>query len=235
MTKTKTTQPKKDEKKKTEDVQKQEKKQIDETKKKQPVSQKKARSKRYMTARSQVDKTKKYPLSQALALVKDTSYAKFDASIEAHLVVKQTGASATIQYPHKTGKTVKVAIVNNEVIENIKNSNIDFDVLLAQPEDMKKIAKYARILGPQGLMPNPKNNTITNDPEAKKKEIESGKRLIKTERKAPLIHEIVGKISMDVKELEENVNTLLNAFKNKVIKCTLAASMGPGIKVKIEK
>ena len=117
----------------------------------------------------------------------------------------------------------------------IKQNQFDFDILLAKPEQMKDLAKFARYLGPKGLMPNPKNGTVTPNPEARQKELEGGQVTIKTERKAPLIHAVVGKASLTETELEANIQALLTAFKGRVLKCTLCATMGPGIKVAVEK
>lgn len=202
--------------------------------KKQPIA-KKVRSKKYTSAKSRLDKTKKYQLSTAIDMVKDLSYSKFDGTIEAHLVVKEAGTSASVSFPHSTGKSVKVAIFSAAVAKDIEAGNIDFDVLVASPSDMPKLTKFARTLGPKGLMPNPKNGTLTTNPEAKKKELEAGKVTIKTERKAPLIHLGVGKTSMKTEELAANIEALLTALSNKVEKLTISATMSPGVKVQIEK
>lgn len=202
--------------------------------KKQKVNQK-LRSKKYSAARSKLDKTKKYDLKQALELVKSLSYSKFDGTLEAHLVVKEAGINANISFPHSTGKAVKATIFSDKVIKDIEAGKIDFDVLIATPSDMSKLTKFARILGPKGLMPNPKSGTLTTNPEAKKKELEAGKVMIKTERKAPLVHVGVGKTSMTVKELSANIEALLAGFKGRVIKLILCSTMSPSVKVRLEK
>jgi ribosomal protein L1 len=202
--------------------------------KKQSVN-KKVRSKKYASAKSRLDKTQKYELSKAIELVKDLSYSKFDGTVEAHLVVKEAGISASVSFPHSTGKSVKVDIFSEAVIKNIEAGKIDFDVLIATPSDMPKLTKFARILGPKGLMPNPKSGTLTTNPEAKKKELEAGKVMIKTERKAPLMHLGVGKISMKTEELAANIQALLDALGARVQKLTISATMSPGVKVQLEK
>ena len=98
---------------------------------------------------------------------------------------------------------------------------------------MPKLAKYARVLGPKGLMPNPKSNTIVQDPEARKKELEKGKVAIKSERKAPLVHMLVGKTSFESNQLVENIEALVTALDYRLKKLTLSAAMGPGVKVKL--
>jgi large subunit ribosomal protein L1 len=101
---------------------------------------------------------------------------------------------------------------------------------------MPKIAKLAKILGPKGLMPNPKNNTVTPDPEKRAKELASGKTTIKTERKAPLIHALIGKVNQPAKELEANVTALIKGLSIlKIKKLTLSATMSPGVKVDLSK
>lgn len=208
--------------------------QEEKTVKKQPVA-KKIRSKKYTLAKSKLDKTQKYELAKAIEMVKDLSYSKFDGTVEAHLVVKEAGISTNVSFPHSTGKSIKVAIFSEKLAKDIEAGNIDFDILIASPSDMPKLTKFARVLGPKGLMPNPKNGTLTTNPEGKKKELEAGKVNVKTERKAPLMHIGVGKISMKTADLAENIEALLNALKGKVNKLTISATMSPGVKVEIEK
>lgn len=194
--------------------------------------QKKSRSRRYRDARALVDRTHTYPLDEAITLVKKTSVTRFDASVEAHLNVTETGLKAEIQFPHSTGRTTKVAIANDKVLEDVAAGKIDFDVLIAAPNMMPKLAKLAKILGPKGLMPNPKSGTITTDPEKKKKEMEGGKTLVRTEPKAPLVHVVIGKVSMKETELVTNITALINGLlPRNLLKLTLSSSMGPGIKV----
>jgi len=202
----------------------------EETKAKKKV-QKHFRGKKYQAVRAQLDKTKLYEPQEALELVKKLSYSKFVGSIEAHVVVKEVGMSVDLSLPHSTGKSLKVEIVNKDLLAKIEAGEIDFDVLLATPEFMPKLAKLAPILGPKGLMPNPKNGTLTPNPELKKKALEAGNFTLKTEKKAPLMHLIIGKTDMSTKDLLENLMTLLKALENKVLKMSIAASMSPGIKV----
>lgn len=192
-----------------------------------------ARSRKYATVRAQVDKTKVYDTFAAVELVKKLSYSKFAGTVVADIVVKEVGASASLTFPHSTGKTVRVAVVNDEVLAQIEAGTIDFDVLITEPRFMPKLAKHARVLGPKGLMPNPKNGTITENPELKRKELEGGKVTLKTEKKAPLMHVMLGKTSMDTKELVNNLNTLLEALKGKAVKASVTATMSPSVKVAV--
>ena len=193
---------------------------------------KKERSRRYRLAKSQVDRTQTYPLSEAIELLKKVSTARFDASVEAHLNLTETKLKAEVQFPHSTGRKTRVAIASDTVLKQINKGKLDFDVLLATPPMMAKIAKVAKILGPKGLMPNPKSGTIVKDPEKKKKELEAGQTLVKSETKMPLMHVIVGKISFKDSQLAANLEALITAITPaKITKLTLASSMSPGIKV----
>jgi len=202
--------------------------------KKVKAAPKKARSKKFQAVRAQLDKTKKYDPFAAIELVKKLSYAKFDATISAHIQVRETSEKVNVKFPHSTGKTINAVIFSAAVLKKIEANNIDFDVLIATPQDMSKLTKHARVLGPKGLMPNPKNGTLTPKPELKKKELEGGKITLKTEKKAPLMAVTLGKISMDTKALVENLQTLIKALKGKIIKLSIAASMSPAVKVIVE-
>lgn len=200
------------------------------------ASQKKPRlrGRRYKFARSIVDRTITYPLDRAIELLKKTSICRFDGTITAHLNLKETGINKEITFPHSTGKQTIVAIATDATLKKVEKGKIDFDILLATPDQMKNITKVAKILGPKGLMPNPKNKTITEKPEARKKELESGKTQVKTESKNPLMHVTIGKTSHKDKHLIENVTALIKAVESRNIKkLTLASTMSPGVKVSL--
>jgi large subunit ribosomal protein L1 len=192
------------------------------------------RGRRYKLARSQVDRTKSYPIDQAIDLIKRTSIARFNGTISAHLNLNQEKFTTEVNFPHPTGKQVRVAIASDAVFKKIEAKKIDFDVLLATPDMMKKLTKVAKILGPMGLMPNPKNGTLTDNPKKRKKELESGKTQVKTESKAPLMHIVIGKANQDTKKLSGNLQALIEAVDTKRIKkLTLASTMSPGVKVEL--
>jgi large subunit ribosomal protein L1 len=149
-------------------------------------------------------------------------------------VVREAGTSVSLTLPHSTGKSVRVAIASDEVIAKIQAGEIDFDVLVAHPSFMPKLAKFAPVLGPKGLMPNPKNGTLTPNPEAAQKKLEAGTVTVKTEKKAPLMHVRIGKNSMETAQLTANLETLLKTLKGKVLSMAIASSMSPGVKVVIE-
>ena len=201
---------------------------------KKVVKAKKIRGKKYQAVRAKLDKSKLYPVKEAVELVKKLSYSRFVGSVEAHIVVREVGDSINLALPHSTGKSVKVTIVDAEVLSNIEAGKLDFDILVAHPEFMPKLAKFAKVLGPKGLMPNPKNGTLTPNPELKKKELEAGKFNLKTEKKAPLMHLIIGKTDMSSADLVANIETLVKALKGKILKLVISPSMGPGIKVLVD-
>jgi large subunit ribosomal protein L1 len=196
------------------------------------------RSKRYIEAASLVDKTKTYPLDDAVSLVKKTSLTKFDGSVELHINLNPASLGekkdmrGSVSLPHGTGKQVRVLIADDKIIADVAEGKINFDILVAAPSMMPKLAKVARILGPKGLMPNPKTGTVTEDVDKRAKELTTGKVNFKTEPDQPIIHLIVGKVSFDEKKLEDNISAILNAVgPGKIAKATLTATMGPGVKI----
>ncbi len=202
---------------------------------KAPSRKPKVRGKKYLAARAKVDQNQLYPLAEAVKLVKETSISKFVGNLEAHLVVKQTGELGELKLPHFKGKAKKVVIADDQVIEQIKAGKIDFDVLLASPKMMPKIVPFARILGPKGLMPNPKNGTLVKDPEKAVKRFQQANVIkVKTERKAPVVHLVLGKLDQPDQELIANVEALIKFLgSGQIKKLVLKATMGPGVKVKV--
>src|SRR3989344_890827 len=202
--------------------------------KKEKFIKKRVRSKRYQTSVQVLDKSKIYPLSEALELLSKFQKAKFDETVELHLNTVGTGVSGTVTLPHGTGKTTKIAIASDELIEEIEGGKINFDILVATPDMMPKLAKVAKILGPRGLMPNPKNGTITLNPESLIKKFEAGQISFKNEAKTPIIHLTVGKFSFGDKKLKENIDTIIEAIKPENIqKAVLKSTMSPAIKINI--
>lgn len=195
---------------------------------------KKTHSKKYSSNFQIIDKNKSYKLSDAVKMLKEFKASKFDETVELHLNVKEEGISGTLSLPHGTGKEVRVKVADEALIEQIEKGKIDFDVLIASPSLMPQLAKVARVLGPKGLMPNPKNGTVTDDPKPLMEKLSKGQIRFKTEAKAPVIHLSVGKVSFDADKLSENITTVLTSVGTaKITKVTLKSTMSPGIKVSL--
>ena len=223
-------------------------------------------SKRMSDLETMVDKNKVYTLDEAIELVKKTSNVKFDASVEVHVRLgtdtkkSEQQIRSTVILPHGTGNTLKVAafvgekdekiakdagadlICGEEEIKKIKDTGkIDFDIAVATPEMMPKLAVAAKILGPKGMMPNPKTGTVDADVKKMIEEIKKGKAAFKNDDTGN-IHQAIGKVSFDDAKLKENYEAFVEALK-KVKPTTLkgiylkslylTSSMGPSIKVEI--
>ncbi len=193
-----------------------------------------AHSKKYQKVAVLVDRKKTYTLADALELLPKLTIGKFDETVELHINTTETGITGNVTLPHGSGKQIRVAIADDKVIAQVEKGKIDFDVLLAVPQMMPKLARVAKFLGPRGLMPNPKNGTITANPEEAAKKFSGGLMQYKTEAKTPIIHTIVGKVSFGDKKLSENIGVLIKNIKaEKIRNATLKSTMSPGIKIQI--
>ena len=223
--------------------------------------------KKYLEAAKLIDTAKSYPIEEAIELVKKVSYTKFDETMELvfrlnvdprHADQQLRGA---IVLPNGTGKSKKVLVITQgpkvaeaqnagadivggkEILEDIKKGWFDFDVIVATPDMMGELGKLGKILGPKGLMPNPKSGTVTPDVAKAVTEAKAGKieyRLDKTN----IIHCPIGKVSFGAQKLQENLDALMGAIikakpaatKGQYVKsCTLATTMGPGVKINVAK
>ncbi len=213
-------------------------KRVSEGKTAEPVSTKKLdplrlRGKKYRQVVALVERNKQYPLEEAIELVKKTSTTKFDGTIELHAKLKVEGVRGTIVLPHGTGKTKKVAVADDATIEAIAAGKLDFDVLIATPAQMPKLAKFAKLLGPKGLMPSPKAGTVTEDIEKVTKEISGGRVEYRTD-KTGVLHMSLGRISFKTEQIAENFRTMESILQGgKVVSVSLAPTMGPGVKVQL--
>jgi len=214
--------------------------------------------KRYKEAAKLVDRSVLYDVSEAVALVKKTAAAKFDETVELHIRTGCDGRHADQQIrgavvlPHGTGKTVRILVFAKgakldeakELIPKIQNEGwFDFDVVVATPDMMGVVGRLGKVLGPKGLMPNPKAGTVTMDVTKAISDIKAGKieyRLDKTN----IVHVPIGKASFDEVKLEENFRAIMDAIikarpsalKGTYLKSmTLAASMGPAVKLNTAK
>ncbi len=220
--------------------------------------------KKYVEASKKVEKNTLYTKEEAIKLVKETSITSFDATVEVALNLNLDTKKADQQLrgsmvlPNGTGKSKKVLVIakgeaaeaarnagadyvgDTDMIEKIEKENwFDYDVIVAAPDMMAQLGKIGRVLGPKGLMPNPKTGTVTMDTARAVNDIKKGMIEYKTDTYGN-VHTIIGKVSFDEKKLLENLNYVVNtivkakptAVKGKYINnITIASTMGPGIKV----
>ena len=219
--------------------------------------------KAYIDSRKLIDRSKTYDKSEALDLVVQTAKAKFDETIELHVKLGVDPRHAdqqvrgVIVLPHGTGKVVKVLAItkgpkadeataagadyvgSDEYLDKIKGGWFDFDVCVTTPDMMGLVGRYGKVLGPKGLMPNPKSGTVTMDIKKAIEDIKAGKVEYRVDKSA-IVHVPIGKKSFGVEKLSENLATLMEAIlkakpasaKGQYVKSvSLASSMGPGIKV----
>ncbi|MDO8686673.1 MAG: 50S ribosomal protein L1, partial [Candidatus Berkelbacteria bacterium] len=173
-------------------------------------------------------------------LVKKTSMTKFDGNVEVHIRIlgkngKPEQVRGLLQYPHSTGKKISIVILDDRIIDEIeKTKKVEADIYLTTPAMMPKVAKLAKILGPKGKMPNPKAGTITADPEKTMKDMSAGQVEYKTDNTGN-IHQVIGKVSGKVEDLEENLKELISVLPTeKIVSANLCATMGPAVKVTIK-
>lgn len=222
----------------------------------------KVRSKRYKSLLEGMDKSKDYPISEAIDIMKKTANTKFDSSLEVNINLNIDPSKSdqlirkSINLPHGSGKTIRVLVFGGNskglknawvdvgtdaTIEKIGNGNVEAEKIVATPEWMPKLTKVAKILGPKGLMPNPKSGTVTENPEKLIQDLQGGMIEVKTEKSA-IIHIIVGKVSLPKEKLEENIKTVTaelrkskpESLKKELIKSIyLSSTMGPSVKVNL--
>jgi large subunit ribosomal protein L1 len=221
------------------------------------------RGKQFKKNAEQIDKDKLYSLDEALALAKKTSHVKFDATVEMHVNLSVDPRQAdqnirdTLVLPAGSGKNLKVAVLTDDAdaaikagaeiagVENIfadlDKGNINFDVLIATPNQMPKLGKYARLLGPRGLMPNPKSGTVTTDVSKATNEAKGGRVEYRVDSTG-IVHLGVGKVSFSESQLKENTQAVLSSIRsnkpqgikgNYVKSIHLTTSMGPSVKVEL--
>ena len=191
------------------------------------------KGKKYLKAKKSVD-SKQYSAEDAVALLKKIKYAAFDETLELHINVKEA-VKGEVSLPHGTGKSVKIVVLTEEMIPEIEKGIANFDILIAHPSMMPKMVKLAKILGPKGLMPNPKNGTLTVDTDKAVEKFSKGAMNFKSEAKFPIIHQAVGKMSFKDEQLVDNIKSFVNAVaKSKIDSVYLTATMTPSVKLNVE-
>lgn len=195
----------------------------------------KIRSQKYKDAKAKIDKERFYKLEDAVKLVKEASYSKFDGTMELHMIVKKVGASAQVALPFVAGRQKKVEVASDETVAKLKEGKIDFDVLVSTMEMMPKLVPFARLLGPKGLMPNAKNGTLVNDIK-KANSFSTSTVTLKTEKEAPLVHTVVGKNSQKDEEIIANLEAIFRVFggSKQIIRAYIKSSMSPSVKVEVK-
>jgi large subunit ribosomal protein L1 len=225
--------------------------------------------KKYKSVVEKLDKNKTYPIDEALKLVKANKIAKFDESVEVHIKLSvdpkkgEEQMRGTVVLPHGTGKSKKVAVITStkakeakeagadiiggeELIEKVKSGKIfsgkdKFDILVATPEMMPKLAPVAKILGPKGLMPSPKTETVTDKIKETVEMLKKGKISFKNDDTSN-IHQVIGKISFEEEKLAENFKAFMEAIRKAkpasvkgkfILSVSVCSTMGPGIRVSL--
>lgn len=216
---------------------------------------KRVRGSKYQNASKLIDKTKTYGVKDALELLGKTSYIKFDPTVEIHINVTQKNIRGSINFPHPVGpKKEKKYLVFSEKLKSTDSKNVilsndstiddilsgrlkpsrDFNAVLASAKFMPQLARVAKILGPAGMMPNPKNGTITEEPEKVFGAEGSEAYEFRGDPQAPIVHLKLGKLSNKSQALEENLKAALTAIgPGKIKKATLSSTMSPGIRLDI--
>lgn len=220
------------------------------------------RGKGYRKAAEQIDRTKNYDLAEAMDLAVKTSSTKFDASVEVHVRLgvdprqADQNIRSTVSLPHGTGKTVRVAVfapeadhaaakkagadvvADEDFLKQLDREELNFDVLVATPQYMPRLGKYARLLGPRGLMPNPKSGTVATDVAKAVTEAKAGKVEYRVDKQA-IVHLSVGKVSFGSDKLVENAKVFFDSLQSQkptslkgvyVKSTSISTTMGPGIK-----
>ncbi|MDO8429106.1 MAG: 50S ribosomal protein L1 [Candidatus Daviesbacteria bacterium] len=225
-------------------------KKIKASKAKQKQGKAKYRSKKYQEARAKVNPEQKYKLDEAVKLLAETSYSKFGGTIEAHINTNTKSIRGFALLPFSAGKKLNILVFGASAEIKSKNPDlifgdeeliatlalgkqkIDFDVVVTTPEWMLKLAKAAKILGPRGLMPSPKNDTVTDNLEKTIAELQSGKTEYKNEPTGQVIHLGIGKVAQPADEIVANIKALYNGVgRGKITKISLSSTMGPAVKL----
>ena len=221
------------------------------------------RGKKYQEVAKKVEKGKAYSLAEAVKLATETSTTSFDASVEVHVRLgvdprqADQNVRTTVALPHGTGRTVRVAVFapegdhkaakaagadivgDEEFLKQLDKEELNFDVLVATPQYMPRLGKYARLLGPRGLMPNPKSGTVATDVAAAVKDAKTGKVEYRVDKQA-IVHLAIGKVSFGADKIADNAKAFFDSLASQkpssikgiyIKSITLTTTMGPGVRV----
>lgn len=225
----------------------------DEKKKTQKPGKAKPRSKKYQETTKELDKSQTYQITEAVEMAKKLSYSKFPGTLEIHINTRVPSIRGLVTLPFVAGKKLNIlafgpsassgqakelgsieglTLGTEETIDELIKGSVKFDIIITTPDWMPKLAKAARTLGPKGLMPNPKNGTITDDLKKAVEGFQAGKTEYRTEAKAPIIHLALGKLSQPTEELSENIRILLTTIgKSRIKKAVVTPTVGPSVKL----
>ncbi|HSX47864.1 MAG TPA: 50S ribosomal protein L1 [Patescibacteria group bacterium] len=245
----------------TKEINKSEEKKVDKPKVKKTRSKIERKGKKYQKKYVLIDKEKNFTALEAINLVKSISTSNFDGTLEAHInlavdpKLSDQNVRDTIVLPNGLGKKIKIAVISDDptvakdagadyfsaesIFSKLDKGQIEFQTLISTPSQMPKLGKYARILGPRGLMPNPKSGTVTNDIKKAVKDAKTGKIEYRVDSTG-IVHVGIGKLSFEDKLLEENFNSIITSLKHNkpqsvkgsfIKNINLAPTMGPSVKV----
>lgn len=220
-----------------------------------PTAKVHPRGAKYKKAASAVEKGKAYPAREAFELLGKTSYTKFDPTVEVHLNVTAKNVKGSVNFPHAIGPKKEkkylvfsdrlkstdlknVVVAGDSTIDDIASGKLkpgrDFNAVIAAAKFMPQMAKIAKVLGPAGMMPNPKNGTITDSPEKTIGEGATDAYEFRSDPTAPIVHTKLGKLSSKPEELQENLKALVTAIgSTKIKKAVLTSTMSPGIRIDV--
>lgn len=208
-------------------------------------------SQSYIKASELIDKNKQYSTTDAIELAKKTARTKFDGTIEAHFTLNRKEQKFSLTLPNPLNVATKrilvfgqatagtnIILASETTISDIREGKMvpgkDFDVVIATPEAMPMLAQVAKTLGPKGMMPNPKNGTITDKPDSAIKNMSAGQIYVKTQPEQPVLHVAFGKSTWEDTKILENFETLSQSIgKDQIKRVFINATMGPSIQVKI--
>lgn len=192
------------------------------------------RGKNYRTARSQITPGLTLALAEAIEKLQTASYTTFTSTVELHVnfIKADVFSSTTIDLPHETGKAKRLALLTPETLQKIKDNKIDFDILFASPAQMGQLVPFARVLGPRGLMPNPKTGTLVENPEKAAGNYSNTTTNLKPEAKAPILHTVAGNLKMKPDHIADNIRTILTTIGTRNIKSAyIAGTMSPSVRI----